>query len=422
MKFIHAADLHLDSPLQGLSRYENAPVERLRNATRSAFTALIKFSISEQIDFMLLAGDIFDGDWRDFHTGLFFRDQLGQLRDAGIPVFIIHGNHDAQSIISKTLPTVEGVTIFSADVCETTRLDTLGVALHGQSFATREVKDDLAKNYPVAVPGLFNIGLLHTSLSGREGHGNYAPTSLHTLCEKGYDYFALGHVHTREVIRESDPRIVFPGNLQGRHAKETGAKGCEMVCVENGTIISTQFVEFDVVRWHQLTIDATSVISLDDLAREFISGIGKLIQQVDQRLHAVRVHIVGESALYQQEAKHPGTVLAAIQAATQDITEHDVWLEKIYLSLKAPLKRDVIAEVDDALGEVVRLVNELLSDDDALLSWFNHELRGMKPLPPAMSEDDPALFSIEQIKDHLFAAESTVLANLTGELHRDTST
>ncbi|MCE7979539.1 MAG: DNA repair exonuclease, partial [Nitrospira sp. NTP1] len=256
MRFIHAADLHLDSPLRGLDRYDGAPVARLRTATRRR---LVDRALAERVDFVLFAGDIYDCDWQDFHTGLFFRGQLVRLERQTIRVFIVQGNHDAQGVISKQLVLPPNVTVFSSRAAQTIRLDDLSVAIHGRSFPERAVDEDLVPSYPPPVPGFFNIGLLHTSLTGRVGHDTYAPTDLPTLISKGYDYWALGHVHARELLCER-PRILFPGNLQGRHAKETGAKGCELVTVEAGRVES-EFVALDVVRWNQL------IVSLDGVHR-----------------------------------------------------------------------------------------------------------------------------------------------------------
>ncbi|MEO6853226.1 MAG: DNA repair exonuclease, partial [Rhodoferax sp.] len=251
-RFLHAADLHIDSPLRGLSRYAGAPVERLRNATRRALENLVDLALAEGVHFVLLAGDLYDRDWPDFHTGLFFRAQMVRLGRADIAVYIVQGNHDAQGTITRELVLPDNVKIFSSRKAETVQIDALGVAIHGHSFPQREVPEDLVPHYPVAVPGLFNIGLLHTSLTGASGHDTYAPTNIATLKTRGYDYWALGHVHTRAVECES-PRVVFPGNLQGRHANETGPKGCELVTVTGGQM-EARFMPLDVVRWQQITV------------------------------------------------------------------------------------------------------------------------------------------------------------------------
>ena len=166
MRFIHTADLHIDSPLRGLSRYQGAPLERLRSATRRALERLVELAVDEKVDFVLMAGDLYDRDWQDFHTGLFVNAQLVKLKNAGIQVFIVQGNHDAQSHMTRQIPWPDNVKVFSSRTAETAHLKALGVAIHGHSFPNREVPENLVPGYPPALPGCFNIGLLHTSLTG----------------------------------------------------------------------------------------------------------------------------------------------------------------------------------------------------------------------------------------------------------------
>ena len=215
--FVHAADIHLDSPLRGLERYESAPAERMRLATREAFENLVQYCVTEKVDFLLLAGDLYDGDWRDYNTGLFFLRQMGLLRDAGIPVFIVWGNHDAENAMTKKLSPLQNMHVFPSRKAETKRLEELNVSIHGHSYGKKDVSDDLSVSYPAPDAGCFNIGLLHTSADGRSPeHARYAPCSIEALADKGYGYWALGHLHKRDVLR-ADPHIVFPGNLQGRY-------------------------------------------------------------------------------------------------------------------------------------------------------------------------------------------------------------
>jgi len=180
-KFIAAADIHIDSPLQGLSRYEGAPLDVLRGAAREAFTNLVSLAIEEKVAFVLLSGDLYDGEWKDYHTGLFLSQQLSRLREAEIKVCIIYGNHDAESRITKSLRLPDNVRVLSTKSPVTVSLEEVGVAIHGQGFAKRDVTENLAEQYPEAIKGLFNIGMLHTALSGAEGHEPYAPCNLGTL-------------------------------------------------------------------------------------------------------------------------------------------------------------------------------------------------------------------------------------------------
>ena len=171
MKFLHAADLHLDSPLRGLARHDEAPVNDLRGATRAAFNNLVELAIKEKVAFVLLAGDLYDGTWQDFSTAIFLAKKLGELDRAGIRVFGVLGNHDAQSKLTKALEKPKNLTLFPANKPHTEVLNDHEVAIHGQSFGQQRVEENLALGFPAAKPGMFNIGLLHTSLDGREGHG-----------------------------------------------------------------------------------------------------------------------------------------------------------------------------------------------------------------------------------------------------------
>ena len=176
--FIHCADIHLDSPLRGLEKYEGAPVERLRDASRRAFENLVDFALERGVAFMLIAGDLFDGDWEDFGTGLYFNSQIARLRQAGIRVFVVHGNHDAMTSISRHLIWPENVHVFPSGNVETIHLDEWKTAVHGISYEHRAESRNLASMFPERVVGAFNIGLLHTSLDGRAGHEPYAPCTI----------------------------------------------------------------------------------------------------------------------------------------------------------------------------------------------------------------------------------------------------
>ena len=413
MRFIHASDLHIDSPLRGLDRYDGAPVDRLRSATRSALERLVDRALTERVDFLLLAGDIYDRDWQDFHTGLFFRGQMVRLERAGIRCFIVQGNHDAQGVISRQLTLPSNVTVFSSRAAQTVKLDELSVAIHGRSFPEREVNEDLVPSYPPPVSGYFNIGLLHTSLTGRAGHDTYAPTDLPTLVAKGYDYWALGHVHAREVLNER-PRIVFCGNLQGRHAKETGAKGCELVTVEAGRV-EAEFIALDVVRWSQLSVPLDGVDRLESLNEAFARALEPVLAGTTDRLHAVRVTLTGSTELHRLEAAQPGTLAAAMHAAAQDIGTAEIWIEQVRLDLSTPLDRARAAQRQDAVGELVRLVDTIAGDDTELMRRAQVELGDLLGAMPAevTAGDVPRLDDPAELRSLLMDAEATVLARLS---------
>ncbi len=303
-KFIHAADIHLDSPLRGLSRYESAPVNAIRDACRRAFKNLVDLAIEKKVAFVLLAGDLYDGDWKDYSTGIFLSRQMGRLNQHDIQVFCVAGNHDAANRMTKALDTPSNMKIFSAGKVETVKLKEFPAAIHGRSFKTRHVDENLAAGFCEAEKGVFNIGLLHTSLDGREGHANYAPCSLDDLISKGYQYWALGHIHKQEIVFEN-PFIVFSGCIQGRHIRECGPKGCVVVTVEDETVKKIEAIPLDVLRWTQIEIDLTDIEKRRDVLEKIRETIEKKQTSAEDRPLAMRIKLVGATKLSDQLAAFP---------------------------------------------------------------------------------------------------------------------
>ncbi len=354
MRFLHAADIHLDSPLRGLEKYEGAPVEVLRGATRKAFAALVRLAIEQRVDFVILAGDLYDGDWPDYNTGLFFIQRMRELEKAGIPVYLIRGNHDAESRITATLTLPANVHSFSTERPETKTIDSLRVALHGQGFARQAEPRNLAATYPSAVPNHFNIGLLHTSLDGREGHASYAPCQLADLVARDYDYWALGHVHQRESVNQANrPRVEFPGNVQGRHARETGAKGCLLVTVD-GVRVTTEFCPLDVLRWQVVQMNATDVESQEELLEQVRQALAAAMEEAEDRLLAARVVIHAAESLQRLVAAD----FARFRFDLYGLFSQQVWIEKIHwkrisqLVAEPTLSDDATSELQAVLAEV----------------------------------------------------------------------
>jgi len=326
-KFIHAADIHIDSPMHKLNLYEGAPAEEFRQATRRAFENLIHLAISENVAFVLISGDFYDGDWKDYNTGLYLISQMTKLRDAGIPVLIIAGNHDAASKITKKLRLPDNVTLFPSNKPNTIRLENFDVAVHGQSFSSPSMKKDLSRGYPKGLKGYFNIGLLHTCATGREGHEPYAPCSLDGLLSKDYDYWALGHVHQYEVLSEN-PFIVFSGNTQGRHVRETGPKGCVLVTVSDNGKPELEFKSIDVVRWEVSVVDVHGAESGYDIVDRFSHKLEELLDVNEGMPMAVRVIIQGETVAYDDILSDIERWTSELRAAALEIGGGKTWVEK----------------------------------------------------------------------------------------------
>ena len=328
-RFIHAADPHLDSPLRGLEVHEGAPVETLRGATRKAFENLVNLAIDEAVDFVVIAGDLYDGDWKDYSTGLFFRGQMVRLEAKKISVYLIAGNHDAASVISKKLTLPENVHVFSTRTAETMEVPGLAAVIHGRGFPHRAVPENLAVDYPAAVPGKFNLGLLHTSLTGRPDHDTYAPCSEQDLRNKGYGYWALGHIHQPEVISE-DPWIVFAGNCQGRHARETGPRGCRLVTVKDSLeVASAEWRDLDVVRWQAVEVPLAGVENEAGAIKGIREALAGAVAAAEGRLLATRIHLTGATALHGSLHRDAQHWRAQVQALAQDFGEESVWVERL---------------------------------------------------------------------------------------------
>jgi len=376
--------------MRGLDRYDGAPAERLRGATRRALEHLVALCIDERASFLLLAGDVFDGSWKDFSTGLFFSAQMARLREAGVPVVIVRGNHDAASMITKALRLPDNVRELSPAKPETIDLPDAGVCVHGQSFAHRVTVEDLAARYPDGARGTFNIGLLHTCLDGREGHEPYAPTTIDALRAKGYDYWALGHVHAREVLA-TDPWIVFSGNLQGRHARENGPKGATLVTVDDGVVSTVEHRALDVVRWQIVTVDASSASDALDVVDLVRAELTARAAQAEDRVLAARVIICGSTRANGVLRRDEDRFVSELRAAATDGLGDGVWIEKVNVATRSTFDLARIREEPGAVGHLARRLAAIKEDPGELAALAAVFADLDKKLPSELREGDGAL-------------------------------
>ena len=401
MKFIHTADIHLDSPLAGLAAYKDAPADLLRTVTRDAFTKLVDEAIDETVDFMVIAGDLYDGSWKDYNTGHFFCREMGRLNKAGIPVYLLFGNHDADSEMTKKLTLPPNVHLFESRKANTFRIEKLKVALHGRSYKEAATVENLAASYPAPVAGWLNIGVLHTALEGYAAHANYAPCSLAELSAKGYDYWALGHVHEHAILQKT-PWVVFPGNLQGRHIRETGERGAMLVAADESGIHSVERLLVDVLRWHVVDVDASGVSSLQEIVRLAGRAFEQLIAETPDKIYlSARVCIKGKTAahgeLFGLESQLREEILG--QAASLGIDR--LWVEKVRIGTEPITDAAHIVARSDAIADLQGFL-DAAPEDAALLESLLEDLR---PLV------DKAPFDLIQSVPELDAIRS---GNLTG--------
>ena len=389
-RFIHAADVHLDSPMLNLDGYEGAPAEQFRQAARGAVDNLMALAVDEQARFVIFAGDLYDGECKDINTAIELSSRLGELAKRNTLSFIVQGNHDAASRVTRAfrLELPSGVHLLPTNRAETIKLDEPRVAIHGQGFETQAVTDNLSANYPGPVPGYLNIGILHTNCGGRPGYDNYAPCTVEHLRAKGYDYWALGHIHNQAVLHKDDPWIVYPGNLQGRSVRETGPKGCVVVTVEDSQIVGVEQRTMDAVRWAHCKIDVAGCSDGHSVLAAVAQELTNEISKIGDRLLAVRLELYGKSRAHRVFCLHPQSWQQQLREMVVDRFNERVWLEKIRFNTRLPVDLSAIDLLDDSLGELLRDIRDL-ADLDALLGEVSDEFEEMRQVLPS----DPRLLA-----------------------------
>jgi exonuclease SbcD len=394
-RFIHCADLHIDSPLRGLEADPDAPVSRIRNATRDAFVNLVGYAIANRVDFVLAAGDLYDGEWQDWRTGQFLIKEVSRLSKAHIPFIAISGNHDAESVITRQIKLLDPAHQFGADKAGTWPIEHLDVLIHGQSFKTAAVKDDLSKHYPTRFEGKFNIGLLHTNVDGRPGHEKYAPSDLNALRNRGYQYWALGHVHTRAILAEEPYWVVYPGNLQGRHIREIGSRGAYLVTVTDREINTPpKFVPFDTVRWELLSVNVSGAPDLDAALSIARNRLAEAVEDIGDRLLAARVQFTGATPAFAALNQRPGDIKERLRIETQFLGGLDnIWIESVVVNVTPPKTEDASlglleAEIESLKAENLDgIVAKYTKDLLARLPGLRDELSALDPNHPVVAAE-----------------------------------
>ncbi len=312
-RFVHAADLHLDSPFRGLTPHRGLQ-PLFQGTTLKALSRIVNLCLREKVDFLVLAGDLYDTEDRSVRARLALRDEVARLDQAGIRTFIVHGNHDPLTADAGTLAFPPSVKVFGASWEEVAVPAPGGGVLcrvQGISYPREAVTEDLSRHFSRQGPE-FTVGLLHANVGGAADHANYAPCTAEGLAARQLDYWALGHVHTRTELKLGNGALaVYPGNPQGRHVGEAGERGCVLVEV-NGRRATTQFFPVDVVRWHRSTVDLTDLATLDALVTAAEDAVAQACG-AGYEAHAVRLTLEGRGPLHADLAR-PGA-LAQLEEA-----------------------------------------------------------------------------------------------------------
>jgi DNA repair exonuclease SbcCD nuclease subunit len=380
---------------------------------------MIDLCIEQEAALLVLAGDLYDHDCPNMQIAVFLRNQLRRLEQKGIRVVIIKGNHDADNRITSALALPANTRMLSERKPETITFDDLPVrvAVHGQSFKSGPIAENLAASYPAPLRGCYNIGLLHTSLAGTSDHDVYAPCTLAELTTRGYDYWALGHIHKRAVLAR-DPFVIFPGNLQGRHAKETGPKGCFLVEIDDaGRTVSADFIPLDVVRWHQAEVNLKG----RSIEAELVEGIRGALTQAnrdgDGRPGAVRVVLTGRTSLHQHIERMPHRLRQTTLELAGEIAGDDMWIEKI-INNTVPLGERIDAVPNEETHDLIRIMREIAGNAELVGPLLTKDLESLRSRLPENLKELPGLKLLENpdlCRDALHRLEPRLAARFAGE-------
>ena len=418
LRFIHSADLHLDSPFTGLRAV--APVhvaDELRKATFSAYDNIIKLCIAESVDALLVAGDIYDSADRSLRAQLKFVEGLKHLDAAGVRSFICHGNHDPLNGWEARLDMPRRCVRFGPEVTgEPVFPDEPERAMvYGFSYPQREVRKNLARQFAELPSSTFNIGLLHANAGGNTNHDAYGACSIIDLAETSMDYWALGHIHGREVIRDARPTIVYPGNPQGRHPNELGARGVYLVEVDGSGVPQCEFRAVDVIRWESRQLDIAELETEQAIWDAIIDLAEFVLKTAEGRPAVWRLELKGRGPM-NRWLRRADTADDILEQLNDEYAGGEPWLwcERIQLNTAAPIDRAQVVQREDFIGDLARLTDEIRNDsqEQSKLREILQELYGASRARRhlrALLPDGDELLTI------LTAAEEECLAELADD-------
>jgi exonuclease SbcD len=397
-RFVHAADIHLDSPLRSLALRDPRLAEFVGNASRQVFARIVDLCLDEQVHALLLAGDLYDGEQTSMKTARFFAEQLRRLNTAGIEVFIIRGNHDALSKITKELVLPESVHLFGgrADAVEISRNRAeRPIVLHGLSFAKPQAPEGLLAKYRPPVEGAINIGLMHTSLDGSPNHDVYAPCSTADLINSGFRYWALGHIHKRWTS-EGSCTIVMPGIPQGRDLGESGPKSVTLVSVLDDGSIDLDERTVSMAQFERIAVDASGAFSWSDLAARIEAALGDAAAKSSSGHLVARLAVSGTTSLAWNIRRDADLLRTEAESRAEAIG--NVWIEKLETDCRRPEVVDAVESADP-----VELLRMMMSDEIVGSEAFRTEADDivsdlLAALPPecrrSLAPDDTGLASL----------------------------
>ncbi|MCV2890659.1 metallophosphoesterase family protein [Ruegeria aquimaris] len=404
VKILHTADVHLDSPLTSLALRDEGLRANIQSATRSAFAGIIDTALSEGVAALLIAGDLYDGAQRSAKTAAFLVGQFERLRAANIPVFYIKGNHDAENPITGEVALPDNVHVFDGRGGKV-QLAGTEIWIHGVSFSGKHAPDSLLGKFGAPVPGAVNIAMLHTSLAGASGHDNYAPCSVAELAALGFDYWALGHVHKRQVHSEA-PWVVMPGIPQGRDIGESGPKSASLLTIEDGQI-AVEEVPTSIVSFIGHEIDVSGAENDDEIRQRIRQSLHAPIADLRPEEDAIlRLILSGRTVRHWHVLRDRDIWSETVSQIAEETGR--LWIEKLSFALEAP----AVAADTSATEELGRLMEQIATEEGFAAQAQAEVDEVLSQLPPARRAElmsDAAALSALTAKlaqagsEHIFA-------------------
>ncbi|TWH32318.1 MULTISPECIES: DNA repair exonuclease [unclassified Aminobacter] len=412
-RFVHTADLHLDSPLRSLAMRNSDLAELIGNSTRQALVSIVDLCIEERVDALIIAGDLYDGDQTSMKTARFLATQMQRLHEAGISTFVIRGNHDALSRITQELVFPPSVKVFGgrAEAVELKR-DYLSIHVHGLSFAKPHAPESLLEKYRRPLPDAVNIGVMHTSLAGANGHDLYAPCKVADLHGWGFDYWALGHVHAR-ALHEGERSVIMPGMPQGRDINEGGEKTVSLVTIHDDRRVTVEERLTSIAQFERITADLSSAVTW----REAVDLVEQALADARARTrsdHLVgRLRITGSTPLSWTLRRDRDLLLAEAEQRAEGLGR--TWIEKLEISISSPAETASRSNSADPLLELHQLMRETVIGQHSVRDAVRDLVKEVRDDLPAearsFSGSDEAEF--EALVDQLLAEGSEdILARL----------
>jgi DNA repair exonuclease SbcCD nuclease subunit len=395
ISFIHAADLHLDSPMIGLKHLPENIFNRVKESTFTALKKLTVTAIERHVDFVIIAGDIFDGEDRSLRAQARFRKEMLKLNDEKIPVYIVHGNHDHLNGSWVHLDMPENVHVFGSNVEKMELMTKSGaiVYLYGFSYGTRHIFERKIDEYDKIEGADYHIGILHGNESSGTDHDNYAPFAVKDLVQKNFDYWALGHIHKRSEL-SLNPPIIYPGNIQGRNKKEAGSKGFYHVTFTDRDAVM-DYVEASDIIWEEITVNAETAVSFDDLFHLCRIAINERRRERNGTLLTLRVKNTQLADM--REQKSIDNELLELLLEDESEEESFVWIADLKFIEKLPFDKEKMKTEANFYGELFETIDHFDQTEQALASLYEHPL-ARKYLPHLeTAEKDELLKKTEKL-------------------------